>query len=109
MTIVSVTGRQKMMELGLESTGRTVYAQDGIKIGKFKGLLGDGQPYLVIGRFLSRDLLIPADLAAESGDRLVVPFRSSFLDSAPEIKAKGELREEDRARLERFYRAKTTS
>lgn len=97
-----------MSGVGLESVGRVVYAKDGTKIGKLKGLVGDGAPYLVVGRLLSRDLLIPADLAEESGDRLVLPFGSSFLDSAPQIKAKGEPSAEERARLERFYRVKTT-
>jgi hypothetical protein len=98
-----------MTGVAVESVGRAVYSRDGAKIGKLKRLVGEKGAYLVVGRFLSADLLIPADLAEESGDRLVLPFGSSFLDSAPQIKAKGEPSAEERARLERFYRVKTTS
>ena len=92
--------RQDLVGLG-------VFSRDGMKLGKIKTVVGDGESaaeYLVVGRFLARDLVIPADTVEMPGDRVVVPHGSSFIDSAPAIKAKGSISPADAARLEDFFR-----
>jgi sporulation protein YlmC with PRC-barrel domain len=91
--------------------GLEAFSRDGTKLGKIKAVVGDGESsaaYLVIGRFLARDLVIPVDAVETPGDRVVVPHGSSFLDSAPAIKAKGAISPQDAARLEAFYRSSAT-
>jgi hypothetical protein len=91
-----------------ELVGLEAFSRDGIKLGKIKGTVGDGgssAQYLVVGRFLAHDLLVPADAVELSGDRVVIPHGSSFIASAPTIKAKGAISPADAARLEDFYRA----
>ena len=88
--------------------GLEVFSRDGARLGKIKNIVGDGESaaeYLVIGRFLARDLVIPADTVEVPGDRVVVPHGSSFIDSAPSVKAKGAISPADAARLEDFYRS----
>lgn len=96
----SSTVRQNLV--GLE-----VFSREGTKLGKIKGVVDDGEStaeYLVIGRFLARDMVIPLDTVETPGDRVVVPHGSSFLASAPTVKAKGRISPADAARLERFFR-----
>ena len=86
--------------------GLEVFSRDGAKLGKIKAIVGDGESsaeYLVVGRFLARDLVIPADTVEMPGDRVVVPHGSSFIDSAPSIKAKGAITPAEAARLEDFF------
>ena len=88
--------------------GLEVFSRDGAKLGKIKSIVGDGESaaeYLVIGRFLARDLVIPADTVEAPGDRVVVPHGSSFIDSAPSVKAKGAISPAEAARLEAFFRS----
>jgi sporulation protein YlmC with PRC-barrel domain len=87
--------------------GLEVYSRDGTKLGKIKTIVGDGESaaeYLVVGRFLAHDLVIPADTVEMPGDRVVVPHGSSFIDNAPSVKAKGSISPADAARLEGFFR-----
>jgi sporulation protein YlmC with PRC-barrel domain len=88
--------------------GLEVFSRDGARLGKIKNIVGDGESaaeYLVIGRFLARDLVIPADTVEVPGDHVVVPHGSSFIDSAPSVKAKGAISPADAARLEDFFRS----
>ena len=91
----------------LDLVGLGVFSRGGTKLGKIKSVVGDGESaaeYLVVGRFLAHDLVIPADTVELPGDRVVVPHGSSFIDSAPVVKAKGSISPADAARLEDFYR-----
>ena len=94
-----------------ELVGLEAFSRDGTKLGKIKSVVGDGESpaeYLVIGRFLAHDLVIPTDTVEMPGDRVVVPHASSFIDSAPAVKAKGAILPADAARLEHFYRPPAT-
>lgn len=84
--------------------GRDVYARDDMKVGEVKGVTGDAE-FVIIGRGLSKDLLIPMDELHETGGRLEIRRTKSYLDSAPEVDP-DELTLEDRQRLERFFRAR---
>ena len=88
-----------------ELTGLHAFSRDGTKLGKIKDVIQAGETsYLVIGRFLSKDLLVPSAAASRSGERVEVPYTSSYLDMAPARSSKsGELSPEERSRLERFY------
>ena len=80
--------------LGLDLVGLVAVSRDGAKLGKLKDVFTDSESwseYLVIGRRLGRDLVIPADVVEMQGERVLVPFASSFLNSAPAVKAKGAL------------------
>ena len=91
-----------------ELLGCSAFSRDGTKLGKIKDVIVDDETsseYLVIGRFLARDLVVPADLVEGRG-RVLIPFSSSYLDMAPALSAKGHLSSEDRSRLEHFYRAR---
>lgn len=91
--------------------GLRAFSRDGTKIGKIKDVISDAETsaeYLVIGRRWSSDLVIPADLAERSGDRVVIPFTDSYLDMAPALSTKGVIAAEDRGRLEHFYRVRAT-
>ena len=99
-----LAARQDVLGLG-------AFSRDGTKIGKIKDVISDAETsaeYLVIGRFLARDLVIPADLAERSGDRVVIPFTDSYVDMAPALSTKGVISAEDRGRLEHFYRVRAT-
>ncbi len=92
--------------LGLDLVGLVAVSRDGTKLGKLKDVFTDSESsseYLVIGRRLARDLVIPTDVVEMQGDRVLVPFVSSFLNSAPAVKAKGAISPEERRRLEAFY------
>ena len=88
-----------------ELIGLHAFSQDGTKLGKIKDVIEAGDSsYLVIGRFLSKDLLVPAGTATRSGVRVEVPYSGSYLDMAPERSSKGGgLTAEERSRLEKFY------
>ena len=97
--------------LGLDLVGLVAVSRDGAKLGKLKDVFTDSESsseYLVIGRRLARDLVIPADVVEMPDHRVVVPFSDGFLDCAPAFKAKGALSAEDRSRLEAFYHAPAT-
>jgi len=88
--------------VGLEAVSR-----DGDRIGPVKDLIGDSgsaSEYLVIKYGFFRDLVVPADMAERRGDEVALPFVRSFLDVAPRVSVKGPLAENDRRRLEEFYR-----
>ena len=94
------------VSVGLDLVGLVAFSRDGTKLGKLKDVVSDGESasqYLVIGRRLARDLVIPADVVEMTGERVVVPFASSFLNCAPAIKVKGAVSPEERRRLEAFY------
>ena len=94
------------VSVGLDLVGLAAFSREGTKLGKLKDVITDGETsseYLVIGRFLARDLVIPADVAEIQGDRVVVPFASSFLNSAPAVKGKGAMSPGEHRRLEAFY------
>jgi len=86
--------------------GLMAFARDDTKLGKIKGYLGDDTTgeFLVVGRFLARDLVIPFGVVEIRDDRVVVPRSSSFIDCAPTVNAKGAISAEDATRLEEFYR-----
>jgi ribosomal 30S subunit maturation factor RimM len=92
--------------LGLEPVGLVAVSRDGTKLGKLKDVFSDSgssSEYLVIGRRLARDLVIPADVVEMQDERVLVPFASSFLNSAPVVKTKGAVSPEERRRLEALY------
>jgi ribosomal 30S subunit maturation factor RimM len=94
------------VSVGLDLVGLTAFSRDGTKLGKLKDVFTDSESsceYLVIGRRLARDLVIPADVVEMQGDRVLVPFASSFLNSAPALKGKGAVSPEERSRLQAFY------
>jgi ribosomal 30S subunit maturation factor RimM len=89
--------------------GLAAFSRDGTKLGKIKDVINDEETssaYLVVGRFLAHDLVIPAALTEKEDGRVVVPFSSSYLDMAPSLSVKGHLSAEDRGRIEHFYRAR---
>jgi len=87
--------------------GQAVFAHDGTKLGKVKGYLGDDATgeFVVVGRFLARDLVVPASAIESADDRVVLSHSSSFIDCAPAVNAKCAISAEDASRLEEFYRA----
>ena len=92
--------------VGLDLVGLVAFSRDGTKLGKLKDVFSDSESsseYLVIGRRMTRDLVIPADVVEIEGERVLVPFASSFLNSAPAVKAKGAVSSEEHSRLEAFY------
>ena len=82
--------------------GRDVYARDDMKIGEIKGVSGDAE-FVIVGRPLVRDLLIPMDELHEVGGRLEIRRTKSYLDDAPEVDSEN-MTLDDRQRLEEFYR-----
>jgi hypothetical protein len=82
--------------------GREVYAYDGMNVGEVQGVTGDAE-FVIIGRGLSGDLLVPMDELHEIEDRLQIQRTKAYLDSAPEVDG-DHLTLEDRQRLERFFR-----
>lgn len=94
------------VSVGLDLVGLTAFSREGTKLGKLKDVISDGETsseYLVIGRRLARDLVIPTDVVEMPGDRVLVPFASSFLNSAPAVKGKGAMSPEEHSRLQAFY------
>ena len=86
------------------SSGCHAFARDGTKLGKIKDVIEAGESsYLVIGRFLSRDLLVPSASSKRSGERVEVPVQRVLPrhGSARESKGGG-ISPEERSRLERF-------
>lgn len=87
--------------------GLEAYSQDGEKIGKVRDVISDPESdtedCLVIkyGRF--RDLVVPADVVQKQGERITVPFTSSFLDIAPRVGTNGKLSGGERNQLEHFF------
>ncbi len=81
--------------------GREVFARDGDKMGTIKELVYEGD-YVVVRRLLSR-LVVPVRAIESSGDRLLIPHTSSYLDMAPKVDTKHPLSAEDRSLLEDFY------
>jgi ribosomal 30S subunit maturation factor RimM len=99
------------VSMGLDLVGLVVFSREGTKLGKLTDVISDGgaaAEYLVISRFLARDLVIPADVVEMPDHRVVVPFSDGFLACAPVVKAKGAVSSEDRGRLEAFYHAGAT-
>jgi ribosomal 30S subunit maturation factor RimM len=99
------------VSVGLDLVGLTAFSREGTKLGKLKDVISDSRTsseYLVIGRFLARDLMIPADVVDMPDHHVVVPFSDAFLDCAPAVKAKGALSAKERSRLEAFYHAPAT-
>ena len=85
--------------------GREAFSRDGSRIGKVKQVLGEGDArYLVIGRFLGREVVVPESVTEQQDDELRLPFATSFLGSSPRVKVKAGLSEADRRRLDEFYR-----
>ena len=94
-----------------ELVGLQAFSRDGAKLGKIRILIGDDatdRRYLVISRFLARDLIVPVDAVETPGGRVVVPHGSAFIDSAPSFKARGMLTRDEGDRLESFYKAHTS-
>ena len=94
-----------------ELVGLEAFSRDGARLGKIRALIGDDatdRAYLVISRFLARDLIVPLDAIETPGGKVVVPHGSAFIDSAPAFKAKGMLTRDEGDRLESFYKAHTS-
>lgn len=90
--------------IGQGLVGRGIYSRDGSKLGKVKAVISDAaNEYLVVGRFLSRDLVVPLHIVKLDGDRVVVPRTSSFVDCSPEVSTKDGLSAEDAERVDCFY------
>jgi ribosomal 30S subunit maturation factor RimM len=91
--------------VGQELVGHGIFSRDGSKLGKVRAVISDemANEYLVVGRFLSRDLVVPLHIVKLAGDRVVVPRTSSFVDCSPEVSTRDGLSEEDAERVERFY------
>ena len=66
--------------------GLHAFSSDGAKLGKIRDVIqAGGKSYLVIRRFLSKDLIVPADGARKSGDiRVEVNFKNIYIDHGPE-------------------------
>ena len=97
-----------VVSVGLDRVGLVAFSREGTKLGKLKDVISDRESsveYLVIGRFLARDLVVPADVVEMPDHHVVVPFSDGFLACAPAVKAKGAISPEDRSRLEAFYHA----
>ena len=91
-----------------ELVGLEAFSRDGAKLGKVRALIGDDatdRTYLVISRFLARDLVVPMDVVEAPGAKVVVPHGSAFIDSAPSFRVKGMLTRQEGDRLESFYQA----
>ncbi|MFA4965119.1 MAG: PRC-barrel domain-containing protein [Thermoleophilia bacterium] len=94
-----------------ELVGCEAFSRDGSKIGKVKEVIGDPESVsecLVIKYGLFRELVVPADVVEREGIGgrvLTVPLTHALLDTAPRVAKKGELSSDERARIDRFYRA----
>jgi hypothetical protein len=84
--------------------GREAYASDDLVVGVITGVTDDAV-YVIVGRPLSADLLVPTDELHEVGGRLEIRRTRSYLDDAPEVDHR-HLTGSDRRRLEEFYRAR---
>jgi hypothetical protein len=82
--------------------GRDVYARDDMQVGEVKGVTEDAE-FVIVGRPLGEDLLVPMDELHEAGGRLEIRRTRSYLDDAPEVDP-DHMTVDDRQRLERFYR-----
>ncbi len=94
-----------------ELVGLEAFSRDGVKLGKVRALIGDDatdRTYLVISRFLARDLIVPLDAVETPGAKVVVPHGGAFIDSAPSFKVKAMLTHDEGDRLESFYQAHTS-
>jgi ribosomal 30S subunit maturation factor RimM len=84
--------------------GVPAFSRDGSKLGKVKNVIQGGEAdYLVVGGFLSRGLVIPAEVVKADGGSITVPFMSSYLDMAPSIDTKKPISAADRDRLRSYY------
>ena len=84
--------------------GRVAFSRDGSRLGRVKQALGEGPAcYLVIGRFLGRELVVPEPAAEERDDQVWLPFATAFLSSSPRVRTRTGLSDADRERLDRFY------
>ena len=82
--------------------GREVYARDDIKMGTVKELVCEGE-CCVVRRSLLSKFVVPVKAIDSSGDRLLIPHTSSYLDMAPKVDTKHSLSAKDRSLLEDFY------
>jgi hypothetical protein len=82
--------------------GREVYARDDVKMGTVKELVCEGECCLVRRSLLSK-FVVPLKAFDSSGDRLLIPLTSSYLDMAPKIDTAHALSDTDRSLLEQFY------
>jgi ribosomal 30S subunit maturation factor RimM len=86
--------------------GLHAFSSDGAKLGKVKRVFeAGGQPYLEVGGFLSRDLIVPAEGAHKTTEeRVELSYKNIYLDRAPEHRGKGEPTQEELSRVDKFYR-----
>jgi ribosomal 30S subunit maturation factor RimM len=82
--------------------GREVYARDDTKMGTVKELVCEGE-YCVVRRSVLSKLVVPVKAIESSGDRLLIPLTSSYLDMAPKIDTRQPLSEKDRSLLDDFF------
>ena len=89
--------------------GRTVYANDGSKIGKVKDIYADvdtGRPeWLAVTTswFSGRPSFVPIDRAQEQGGDITVPFDEATVKEAPTADEAGRLTPQEEERLYRHY------
>lgn len=90
--------------------GLVAFSRDGTKVGKIKSVIGDdsSSEYLVVGRLL-HSLVVPADVVEQTGDHVVIPFGSAYLDMSPAVKSKDAVSAEERSRLRDFYHVHETA
>ena len=91
-----------MASIPQDLVGREVYARDGGKVGEIRELVYDGEYCLIRRSWLSK-LIVPVRAIDSSGERLVIPHTSAYLDNAPKIDPKYALTPQDKGRLDRFY------
>ena len=82
--------------------GQAVYARDDTMIGVVKEVVCEGE-FCVVRQSLFSKLVVPVKAIDSSGDRLLIPLTSAYLDSAPKCDTKHALSAQDRSRLEHFY------
>ncbi len=86
--------------------GLAASSREGTKLGKVKDVISDPDSSfqcLVIGHRFGRSLVVPAEVVETSGDQVVVPFSSSYLDMAPKVAAKGTPSPQDCERIRQFF------
>ncbi len=91
-----------MASIPQDLVGRELYARDGQKIGEIKEAVYGGD-CVVVRKSLFSKLVVPVRAIESSGDRLILPFSSEYLDHAPKVDPKYELSPKDRAYLDAFY------
>ena len=98
-----------MASIARDLVGLEAYARDGAKLGKVVEALADVSSrgeYIAIKKRFRRSLVVPTDVLEVRDDSIIVPFTSSFLDMAPQVRSGEQLSGEESAQIDSFYHAK---